>query len=436
MTHPEQTPPMSLATEESPLHRHWRVIRKRQWLVVGLFAVSVLTAMVVSLLLPKYYESTATLLPPTESRDGMSGLNLLAASKAAELGMALPGMPATKSDIFVAMLKSRVMADAVVSRFDLKQVYRAKTMVDARKGLDAATKITVGREKVIRITVEDTDPARAAEIANFYCTNLDRLNQTVHITSASHNRAFIERRLAESQVSLVKAEEALKEFQTVNKTVAVETQSKAMIEAAAVLQGQITAQEVQLKVMSGYLSPDNPEMTRLRSALEELKKQLYVMESGTSGKGMLPGDRLHPAMITVPSLSLDYGRLVRELKVQETVYTLLTSQYEQAKLAEARDTPTVQVLDPAIPAERKSRPSIRQNMMIAGVLALTLGIALALFLEYRERMRAYQVALLMRGGSSSEFTGRPVSTMPSIEAKVYEDNQDNDRSSRIPPKDV
>jgi uncharacterized protein involved in exopolysaccharide biosynthesis len=413
----------ALPSEDIPLLRYWLVIRKHQWLVIGLFFVAVVTAMVVSLLLPKVYESTATILPPTESRDA-GGLNFLAASKAAELGMALPGMPATKSDIFVAMLKSRVMADAVITRFDLKRVYKAKAMQDARKALEAATKINVGREKVIRITVEDRDPARAADIANFYCTNLDRLNRTVHVTSASHNRAFIERRLAETQVSLIKAEETLKEFQTANKTVAVEAQSKVMIEAAAVLQGQIMAHEVQLKVMSGYLSPDNPELARLRSALDELKKQLYVMESGTSGKGMLPGDRLHPAMITVPSLSLDYGRLMRELKVQETVYQLLTSQYEQAKLAEARDTPTVQVLDPAIPAERKSRPKIRQNMMLAGVLALAFGIALAFFLEYRERMKAY-----------ANFSGQRLDRVPSLEAKVYEGQAEHGGSSREPSKD-
>jgi len=112
-----------------------------------------------------------------------------------------------------------------------------------------------------------------------------------------------------------------------------------------------------------------------------------MLESGKGGKGMLPGDRLHPAMITVPTLALEYGRLMRELKVQETLYTLLTSQYEQAKLAEARDTPTVQVLDPAVPAEKKSKPRIRLNVMIAGILALFVGIFLAFFLEYLERIR-------------------------------------------------
>ena len=154
----------------------------------------------------------------------------------------------------------------------------------------------------------------------------------------------------------MKTEEALRDFQTKNKAVAVEAQSKVMIEAAAMLQGQITGYEVQLEVMGAYLSPENPDLTRVRSSIEELKKQLSLLEFGKDGKGMMPG-RLHPAMITVPDLALQYGRLFRELKVQETLYALLTSQYEQAKIAEARDTPTVQVLDPPVPADKRISPA-------------------------------------------------------------------------------
>lgn len=386
--------PTPFPDDEVNLLDYWRVIWKRRWLIGWLFAASILAASVVSLLLPKIFESTATLLPSLDSKDGGGLGALLAASGAGgaaqSLGISLPGAPATPTDLFVAMLKSRIMADEVITQFDLLAVYEAKTMQDARKALEGHTKISVSKEKVIKITVEDQDPRRAADLANFYVANLDRLNRTLNVSKAGQNRAFIERRLSDTQVNLVKAEEALKDFQTHNKAVAVEAQSKAMIEAAAMIQGQISAHEVQLQVMSGYLSPDNPELSRVRSGIEELRKQLYLLESGKGGKGMLPGDRLHPAMVTVPGLALDYGRLMRELKVQETLYTLLTSQYEQAKLAEARDTPTVQVLDPAIPAEKKSKPSIRLNVLIAGVLALFVGLFLAFFLEYLDRIRRPQ----------------------------------------------
>ena len=309
-------------------------------------------------------------------------------SMAQNLGVSLPGMPTTPTDIFVSILKSRVMADDVIAKFNLMERYRRKTLVDTREDMADRVRITVTKEKLIKLAVEDTDPQVAADMANFYVANLDRLNRTVNISKASQNRAFIERRLAETQETMAKAEEALRDFQMKNKTVAVEAQSKVMIEAAAMIQAQITAQEVQLQVMGTYLSPDNPDLARIRSNIDELKKQLSLMESGKNGKGMMPAqERLHPAMIAVPELALQYARLFRQVKVQETLFTLLTSQYEQAKIAEARDTPTVQVLDPGVPADKRSRPRILLNTAVAGVLALVVGVFLAFFLEYRSRVR-------------------------------------------------
>jgi uncharacterized protein involved in exopolysaccharide biosynthesis len=169
---------------------------------------------------------------------------------------------------------------------------------------------------------------------------------------------------------------------------AIEAQSKAMIEAAAMIQAQIMAHEVQLQVMGTYLASDHPEMGRIKSSLGELRKQLQIMESGKSRKDHLPGDSLRPAITSVPGLALEYGRLTRDLKVQETLYVLLVSQYEQAKLTEARDTPTVQVLDPAIPAERKSRPKLSVNLLIAGVLSLLIGIIWAFLREAINRRQS------------------------------------------------
>jgi len=160
-----------------------------------------------------------------------------------------------------------------------------------------------------------------------------------------------------------------------------------MIEAAAMIQGQITAQEVQLQVMGTYLSPDNPDLARIRSNVEELKKQLATMGSGKDARGMLSAERLHPAMVAVPDLALQFGRLFRQVKVQETLFTLLTSQHEQAKIAEARDTPTVQVLDPAVPADKRTRPRVLLNVAVAGVLALVIGVFVAFSLDYRARVR-------------------------------------------------
>jgi tyrosine-protein kinase Etk/Wzc len=380
--------------EDVTLFDYWQVIYSRRKAIVIFCTVMVLATLCVSLLMPKIFESTATLLPQLESNTGLGmGLGSLlssggAGSAAQSLGISLPGAPATPTDVFNAMLKSRIMADEVIRKFNLMEHYEKKTMQDTRSALEGATRIVLSKEKVIKVTVEDKDPQLAADMANFYVSNLDHLNQTLSVSKARENRKFIEQRVAETQTELVKVENALKEFQTQNRTVAIEAQSKAMIEATAMIQAQIMAQEVQLQVMGSYLSPNNPEVARVQSSIHELRKQLQTMETGKSGKDRLPGDRLRPAITSVPTLALEYGRLARDLKVQETLYALLISQYEQAKLTEARDTPTVQVLDPAIPAERKSRPKIALNLLIAGILSLLTGILWAFLREAIDRRKS------------------------------------------------
>ncbi len=373
------------------LFDYWDVLVARRTMIAAFFLVGTSLALAISLLLPKIYESTSSVLPQLESKEGGALAALLtspgAAGMAQNLGLGLPGLPTTPTDVFVSILKSRLMADEVIKKFDLMNRYRESTMVDTRKELEDHLRITVTKEKVIKVSVEDEDPQVAADMANFYVANLDRLNRIVTVSKAGQNRAFLERRLGETVESMAKAEEALRDFQAKNKTVAVEAQAKVMIEAAAMIQGQITAQEVQMQVMGGYLSPDNPDLARIRSNVDELKKQLAMMGSGKDAKGLLSTDRLHPAMVAVPDLALQFGRLFRQVKVQETLFTLLTSQHEQAKIAEARDTPTVQVLDSAIPADKRTRPRVLLNVAVAGVLALVIGVFMAFFLDYRTRIR-------------------------------------------------
>jgi tyrosine-protein kinase Etk/Wzc len=376
------------------LFDYWQVVYSRRKAIIAFCTVVVLTTLLVSLMLPKIFESTATLLPQLDSNSGLGmGLGSLLSSSVAgtaaqSLGISLPGAPATPADVYRAMLKTRVMADEVIHKFNLMEHYEKETMQDTRLALERATRIVVSKEKVIKVTVEDKDPQLAADIANFYVSNLDHLNQTLSVSKARENRKFIEQRVAETKHELVKVENALKEFQTQNRTVAIEAQSKAMIEATAMIQAQIMAQEVQLQVMGSYLSANNPEVAPVQSSIIELRKQLQTIETGKSGKERLPGDRLRPAITSVPTLALEYGRLARDLKIHETLYALLISQYEQAKLAEARDTPTVQVLDPAIPAELKSRPKILLNLLIAGVLSLLIAIFWAFLREAIDRRKS------------------------------------------------
>jgi tyrosine-protein kinase Etk/Wzc len=371
----------SETAEEARIGDYLRFLRRHFRFILMLSVSAGIIMGVVSLLMPKYYESTASLLPQIEAKDG-GGLGALLAAGAAStsqtMGIVVPGLPTSSTDVFMAILKSRMMADDLIRQFDLLSLYQVKTMQDARDALEAATRITLNKEKVIKITVEARDPQLAAAMANFYASNLDRLNRTLNVTKVGENRKFLERNLAEAQVNLQKAEEALKESQTKNRTFAVETQAKAMIEAVATLQGQITAQEVQLQVMSTYLSTDNPEFARVRSGIDELKRQVRLLESGKSAKLTVPPERPQHGMTHVPALALEYGRLIREVKVQETVVGILTGQYEQAKMAETRDSAIVQVLDAGVPADRKSRPKVLLNSLVAGVAAFLFGLIIAL----------------------------------------------------------
>jgi uncharacterized protein involved in exopolysaccharide biosynthesis len=314
------------------------------------------------------------------------------------LGGLLPGGGSSR-DTFVAILKSRTMAQEQVDRFKLKEYYHTEFTATAISKLQAATNISVSRESVISVRVEDRDPKRAADLANAYVTNLDRMFAKLGTTDASRQRAFIAERMEKTEKALRQAEEALKHFQETNRAIVLQEQSKRAIEASALVKGQIAAAEIQLEVMRGFATEANPQVTQQVRQIEEMKRQLAQMQYSQGldlpAESKSPGQRRKEFQIPftkVPELERDLVRLTRDVKVQETVFTLLTQQFEQAKIAEARDTPMVQVLDYAVPAEFKSKPSTRGNMTVAGVLSLFVGLFLAFFLEYLQRIRKRQPA--------------------------------------------
>ncbi len=389
----EQGRQMAPYEEEVNLLDYWRVIWKHRGLIIGLCFTSVLAALIFSLLSPKIYESTVTILAPKEGGGGM--LSTLAASGLIQQlpGISIPSLTPTR-DTFISILKSRTMAQDIVEQFNLKERYQAEYLSDAIKALQGATDIKVSKEGVISVTVEDTDPKLAADIANFYATNLDRLLARFGTSEASRQRAFIAEQLAKAEKDLHNAEEALKRFQQRHKAINLDAQMKGEIDAIAELKGQIMASEVQLEVMRNFATEANPEVINLRKRISEMKRQLAQLQYGKGwvlpSESRNPGEprqEIHLPVVSVPQVGMEFARLVRDLKVQETLYTLLAQQYEQAKIAEAKDMPTVQVLDKAVPAERKSKPKIRLNMMLAGVVSLFLGTFLAFFLEYVEGLK-------------------------------------------------
>ena len=255
--------PYDCDNDEVNLLDYLRVLKKRGRMILGLCAVSVATAFVYSyFLLPKIYESTASILPPAEPKGGAGLGALLASSGAAQfLGGALP-FSASNKDVFIAMLKSRTMADEVIREFDLLRVYGLQgsnaPMQAARGRLQGATNVRASKQGVISVTVEDQDPKRAADMANFYVATLDRLNRTLNVTEAGRNRAFIESRLKETERDLRRAEEDLRGFQERNKAVVLQEQARTAIEGAAKLKGEIMAAEVQLEPRQRVAGSSSP----------------------------------------------------------------------------------------------------------------------------------------------------------------------------------
>jgi tyrosine-protein kinase Etk/Wzc len=392
-------------------------------LIAGFVLAATVAAFVMSRLSPKLYESTAVILPSSDESKGGVGLNLGSDEGGKEGkeekgsgggGLAgLFGQMTSTTDILKSILNSRTMADAVIEELNLKSYYGTESMTATRKALKGETTIMVNREKAFFITVESKDPQMAANIANAYVAHLDRLNRQLNVTSATRNRLFIERRMDEKRQALAKAEEDRKQFQVANKTLLVTDKAKAAMATAGSIEESILGLEVELAGLKEYARPSHPMFNQIDAQMQALRKQLDRLEQrqeaqlGVSARKGQPAGRaskeFYPPALEVPDLALQYIRLHREVKIHEAVLTMLMGQYEQAKIAEARDTPTIQVLDPAIPAEYKSKPRTLHNMQLAGALSLVLGILLVLFLDHLQRLKAEEAALLPKRDGGVEL---------------------------------
>jgi uncharacterized protein involved in exopolysaccharide biosynthesis len=361
---------------------------RRRWFVGAICATALLVTFAVTKMMPPIYESTATLLAPRETGPG----GLLGALPVSGLVQQTPwfGVPSLtpNRDMLVSILRSRTVAQTVVERFRLQESYKTRYLEDAIKKLQNAATISASREGVVAVKVEDTDPRRAAEIANFYVERLDRLVAQYGVGEAGRHRAFLAEQLARSRTQLDTTERALRQFQEKNRAIVLQEQTRGAIEAAARLKGEIMASEVQLQVMRNFATEANPEVLALRRRIDEMNRQLRQMQYGDGLGQQAPGARPRDFTVPfarVPEIGLELARLMREVKVQETLVALLEQQAEQARIAEAKDIPVVRVLDSAVPAERAVRPRLGLNLAVAGLAALIAGLVLSLLRERGQR---------------------------------------------------
>ncbi|TMQ68439.1 MAG: hypothetical protein E6K78_01135 [Candidatus Eisenbacteria bacterium] len=377
-------PPPHRRVEEEGLGEYVRVVMRHRWLIVGLCLVSLAVACVITLRTPRWYDSTATILVPKEA--GPAGLlGGLAASAFLQQasGLSVPSL-APNRDMFVSILKSRRIAQAVVDRFALATRYRTRYPEDALRRLQNLTQIVVTKEGVIVVRVEDTDPNAAAEMANFYVDQLDRLVARFNTGEAGRQRTFVTEQLARAKGDLGAAEEALRRFQESNRAIVLQDQTRGAIEAAARLKGEIMAAEVQLQVLRSFATDVNPEIVVILRRIDQMKRQLAQVEYGDSTGRSSGGAGRRDFSVPfsrVPEVGLELARYTRDVKVQETLVTLLTQQLEQVRIAEAKDIPIVQVLDPAVPASRHVRPSFVINLGVTAAASFLVSALLAFVVE-------------------------------------------------------
>lgn len=339
---------------------------------------SFLVMVIVAFVIPKTWVSDARLMPPEQNNN--AGLSSLLASKATDtLPPGLADMLSTKGSqgaMFVGVLSSETVEDRLIDTFDLRKVYSVSTYKQAREILEERTSIIDDRRSgIITISVKDRDPVRARNLCSAYIEQLNKLVAELSTSSARRERIFLEGRLKEVRVELETAEKELSQFSSQHATLDVSEQGKAMLQSAATLQGELIAAQSELQGLQAIYTENNVRVRSLRARISELQRALQRL-GGTSGDSG-PADQsqeIYPSLRQLPILGVTYADLYRRTKTQETVFEVLTKQYELARVEEAKEIPTVRVLDPPLVPEKKSSPKRLQVIFAGTGLALLAGI--------------------------------------------------------------
>jgi uncharacterized protein involved in exopolysaccharide biosynthesis len=354
--------------------------------------------------MPNLYLATTTLLAPQQSTPFSSAfvsqLGGLASMSPIAGGLGLK----TPADLYVSLLKSRSVEDAMIQRFQLAGRYKAKRMSDARERFEKYCVIeATPKDGLIRLSISDRDPNVAAEMTNAYVEEYRRFSANLAVTEASQRRLFLGQQLQQAKSDLVSAEENFKKSEQSSGMIQLDSQAKALIEAVASLRAQITAKEVQLSSLGSYETGSNPEVVLAKEQLAALQFQLRQL----GGPEASSGSELIVPRGKIPEAGMDYARKLRDVKYQETIFEVLAKQYESAKLDEARQGAVIQVVDPAVVPDKHVAPKrilIILGAMIAGLL---LGVLIVLSQQFLARVRrdksngSHMDALAKAWGSAS-----------------------------------
>jgi uncharacterized protein involved in exopolysaccharide biosynthesis len=385
--------PMPSDSDEINLLDLWRVLVRRWKVIVLLFLGASVATLVISLILPKTYQAKTTIIP-LESTPSSFSTALSALGGLAGIGLG----QATPAEKLVAVLESRTVMEAVIKKLDLFPELTRPTWLGrlipflaSRPTMDGAVKrlqddyVTVSsdsKSNLITVAVEHRNPEKASQIANAFIEELDRFMNSNALTLAKKKRLLLEKQVNETKEKIKAAEEKLKEYAESKRLPAPDLQAQAAIKGLADLKAEIISKEVQLGVLRSYATSDNPEVQTLQEQVNMLKRQLAKLESGKN-----PGGGTDLSLASAPQLALSFERLKRDVEFYGKMLEVLVPQYEVAKAEEAKEEISFQVIDPAVPPQLKYKPKPLLNTILVGLSSLFLGIFLAFFLHYLERIK-------------------------------------------------
>lgn len=333
-------------------------------------------AAIIALLLPKTYTATVRIMPPQQAQSSLASAIMGQLGPLASMAGSNLNLTKNPSDVYIYILHSRTIADDLIARFSLMQVYKEEFHVKAVDALRDHTEISSGHEGGISILVSDHDPQRAADIANAYVEELKKLTQTLAVTEAGRRRIFFEHEVQQANDDLSRAELGMKKTQEQTGIIMLEPQSRAMLEGIATLHGQVAAKEAQVQAMRSFATDENPDLKRAESELAALRSELSRLEAGKVGDSYTDID-----LRKVPEKGLAYVRALRELKYREAVYEAMTKQYQIARVDEAKDAAIIQVLDKAVPPEIRSWPKRSLIVLTVSLLAFFVATVTVIFKE-------------------------------------------------------
>lgn len=374
------------------------VIVRRKTLIIKVCAVAMLVSACYALTLKNIYTATSKFYPPQRESPLSSFASLLVQGNPLQ---GLGGMGGT-GDLYLAIVKSRTVADAVVKRLDLQKGEGGEVLdlEQARNRATRSVKIASGKDNIITVTAYNRDPRKAADLANAFVDETIKRSVQLYLNKAGFEKSFLEKRLEGVKIELRNAESELKAFQEKYKIIKVDSQASVAIEGIAKLTAEIAHREVQLATLRNSMTDESNEIKALQAGIARLKSQVAAM-TGSGG-----GSNIIPATGDVPGIGTEYLRRLRDLKIQEAVFEQLSKQYEMAKINESKSSSSVQVIDEAVPSLKKSKPRRKLIVLVTTALAFFGSLVFIVIQELSSQLSPEKAELLKEIRESLRFRRR------------------------------